>query len=105
MTSNNLPIRICGVNDLPAEGQVREITAGDRSFCVARLHGKISVLDNECPHHGGPLGEGTIENGLVVCPWHAYGFDVSTGACLEGDAPAVKTFPVSVAGDDVLVQL
>jgi nitrite reductase (NADH) small subunit len=105
MTSSDLPIRICGVNDLPAEGQVLEISAGGQSFCVARLNGKISALANECPHHGGPLGEGTIENGMVVCPWHAYGFDVNTGACLEGSAPSARVFPISIADNDVLVEL
>ena len=31
--------------------------------------------DNRCPHQGGPLGEGSIENGLLRCPWHGYDYD------------------------------
>jgi nitrite reductase (NADH) small subunit len=37
------------------------------------------VLDGVCPHEGGPLGEGIIEGSRVVCPWHAYAFDLRTG--------------------------
>ena len=56
-----------------AEGGVREVQAGKLTLCVAKLNGKIFALDNECPHDGGPLGEGELEDGKVVCPWHGYG--------------------------------
>jgi nitrite reductase (NADH) small subunit len=73
-------VRICSQSELPAEGNVREFTIDGRALCVARVNGEISVLDGICPHEGGPLGEGSIEGGKVVCPWHAYAFDVHTGA-------------------------
>lgn len=73
-------VRICSQSELPAAGEVREFIAGGRAFCVANIGGTISVLDGVCPHEGGPLGEGTIEEGRIVCPWHSYAFDASTGA-------------------------
>ncbi len=72
-------IRICSQSELPGAGEVREFAAEGRSFCVANLNGTISVLDGVCPHEGGPLGEGSIEDGRVVCPWHEYAFDLQTG--------------------------
>jgi nitrite reductase (NADH) small subunit len=72
-------VRICSQSELPGSGEVREFTAGGRAFCVANLNGTISVLDGVCPHEGGPLGEGSIEEGRVVCPWHGYAFDLRTG--------------------------
>jgi nitrite reductase (NADH) small subunit len=78
-------VRICSQAELPKAGEVSEFVVGGRALCVANVNGTISVLDGTCPHEGGPLGEGIIEGGRVVCPWHAYAFDVTTGAA-EGDA-------------------
>jgi len=80
-------VRVCAQSELPQRGLVVEISLQGRALCVANVDGAICVLDGTCPHEGGPLGEGTIENGRVVCPWHAYAFDVLTG---ETDDPSVK---------------
>ena len=73
-------VRICSQADLPAAGMVKEFTIEGRPLCVANLEGSICVLDGTCPHEGGPLGEGSIEGGKVVCPWHAFAFDLHTGS-------------------------
>ncbi len=96
-------VRICGVGELPLEGEVGEFQAGSLTLCVARMNGQVFALDNECPHHGGPLGQGRLEGGKVFCPWHAYAFDVKTGTC-SGEI-RVRTFEVTVAGEDVLVKV
>jgi nitrite reductase (NADH) small subunit len=76
-------VRICSQSELPAAGDVREFMVGSRAFCVANVEGAIAVLDGVCPHEGGPLGEGILEEGRVVCPWHGYAFDVRTGAAKQ----------------------
>jgi nitrite reductase (NADH) small subunit len=98
-------VRICGVGELPPEGGLREFKAGAQLLCVAVLNGKVRALDNACPHHGGPLGEGVLENGKVICPWHAYAFDLETGISADDPEERVRVFEVTVAGEDVLVQL
>jgi pyruvate oxidase len=57
------------------EGRVMTVTAAHRDFCLSHWQGKLSALDNKCPHQGGPLGEGSIENGLLRCPWHGWDFN------------------------------
>jgi nitrite reductase/ring-hydroxylating ferredoxin subunit len=81
-------IRICAQSELPQPGNVKEFTANGRALCVANLDGAISVLNGVCPHEEGPLGEGTIENGCVICPWHGYAFNLRTGEAT--DDPALK---------------
>jgi len=76
-------VRVCPASELPAEGEVGEFTVQGRSLCVARVDGAVAVLDGVCPHEGGPLGEGIVEDGRVVCPWHGYAFEVHTGASLQ----------------------
>jgi nitrite reductase (NADH) small subunit len=62
------------------------------------------ALDNVCPHRGGPLAEGFIEHGKIVCPWHQWEFDLATGQATHSPTKATS-FPLSVQGDDVLVEL
>jgi nitrite reductase (NADH) small subunit len=81
-------VRICSASEVPAEGRVSEITVEGRALCVAKVDGVVAVLDSYCPHDGGPLGEGMIEKGRVVCPWHGYAFDVRTG--LTANDPELK---------------
>src|SRR5580692_7415377 len=81
-------VRVCSASQLPRVGEVAEFTAQGRALCVANIDGVIAVLDGTCPHEGGPLGEGIIEQGRVVCPWHAFAFDVHTG--VEKDDPSLR---------------
>ncbi len=97
-------IRICAKGDLPRNGEAREFSAKEKVLCVANVDGVICALDNECPHRGGPLSEGLIEAGKVVCPWHAWAFDPATGATAESNE-TVAVYPVTVEGEDVLVGL
>ena len=70
------------------------------------VDGTYSAIDNTCTHVGGPLGEGDLVDDIVSCPWHGAAFNVTTGACTGGPAASdVKSFPVKVEGDDVLVEL
>ena len=70
--------------DVPAEGRVRSVTVDGRTVALARCGARLGALDNRCPHQGGPLGEGSIENGWLRCPWHGYDYDPLTGRPPEG---------------------
>ena len=69
-----------GPEDVPDEGRVRTVTVDGRSIALTRCGGRLGALENHCPHQGGPLGEGSIEQGLLRCPWHGYDYDPVTGA-------------------------
>jgi pyruvate oxidase len=47
------------------EGRVMTVTAGHKGICLTHYEGKYSALDNQCPHQKGPLGEGSIEDGVL----------------------------------------
>ena len=98
-------VRIGGAAELPAEGAAKEFLAAGRPVCVARIHGALSALDNECPHHGAPLSEGTIEDGRVVCPWHGWSFDPQTGKELRNPLGGATVYAIRVQGDDVLCEV
>ena len=98
-------IRIAAQSELPQPGDVREFTVNGRALCVANLDGALCVLDGTCPHEGGPLGEGTIEDGRVVCPWHGYAFDLRTGEASDDPTLGAEVFETRVENGELRAKL
>ncbi|NNE67802.1 MAG: Rieske 2Fe-2S domain-containing protein [Pyrinomonadaceae bacterium] len=88
--------------DLP-EGRVTSVTAGHQGLCISHFEGEFAALDNKCPHQGGPLGEGSIENGFLRCPWHGWDFHPTTGQSPGGFDDHLDRFEVEVREDGVYV--
>ena len=97
-------VRLCATSEVPAAGSVGEYSASGVDLCLANSDGKLSALANLCPHRSGPLGQGWIEDGKVLCPWHAWAFDCQTGECPEENSK-VNVFPLRLEGEDVLVEI
>lgn len=68
------------------ENSMRKATIEDASFVVVRQHQEVCALAHSCAHLGGPLSEGTLKDGSVVCPWHGSEFALKDGAVLNGPA-------------------
>jgi nitrite reductase/ring-hydroxylating ferredoxin subunit len=93
--------RVAGVDEL-ANGELKRVAVAGRILVLVRVNGGYGALDNRCPHMGGPLAEGSVENGLVVCPWHGREYDPLSGRC-DGYAESVQTYPIDVRADGVYV--
>lgn len=96
--------KLTSQSDLPAINEAKEFPCGDKMICVANVNGEISAMDNVCLHRGGPLGEGVIEDGKVICPWHGWAWDPKTG---EAQVPGAKVavYPVKIENGDVLLEV
>jgi nitrite reductase (NADH) small subunit len=95
---------VCRVGDLsPRRG--RQVVVGDRELAVFLVDGEVRVYDGLCPHLQGPLGEGYIEDGCLECPWHAWRFDLRTGAGLVNPNLRLQPFPSRIDNGDVVVDL
>ena len=86
-------------------GEGRVVEADGKDLALFNVDGAYYALDNACSHRGGPLGEGDLEGTTVVCPWHAWRWDVKTGANVNNPAVKMACFPVSVDGGSVYVEL
>jgi len=75
-------------------GRVTTVVAAGRAVCIARTEAGYGALDNRCPHQGGPLGDGQIENGFVICPWHGYEYHPCTGTPPAGFADGATAYAV-----------
>jgi nitrite reductase/ring-hydroxylating ferredoxin subunit len=98
-------IKIAAKSELPTLGKVKEIFAAGKMLCVSNVDGEIWIMENTCPHWGGPLGQGTIENGKIVCPWHGWQFDPRTGETPRNPNVRLSTKQASIEGEDVFVEL
>jgi pyruvate oxidase len=101
-TSGIIWEKVLEPDELP-EGSVRPVTCHLATVCLTRFEGKYAALDNRCPHQGGPLGEGSIENGWLRCPWHGWDFHPTTGKPPGGFDDGVPTYAVEERPDGIYV--
>ncbi len=98
-------LKIASRSELPKDGETREFHAGDKVICVASVDGTLSAMDNVCLHRGGPLGQGVVMDGKIICPWHGWQWDPKTGEAAHSPATKVAVYPIKLDGDDVLVEI
>ena len=98
-------MKACNLTDVPEEGAIRVELAG-RPVCIARSMGEVFAISDICSHADVSLSEGDVEDGKIECWLHGSLFDLRTGepSGLPATRP-VPTYPVTVEGDDVLVQM
>ena len=91
----------CGsVDDIPT-GEGRAYALDGEQVAVFRLRdGSLRAVSAVCPHKGGPIADGQIDDRVVLCPLHLNAFDLATGEC-QTAAHTLRTYPVTV--DDGLI--
>ena len=92
------------IGDIPV-GEGRVVDAGGKTLALFNVGGTYHAIDNICSHRGGPLGEGDLDGTIVACPWHAWRWDVTTGANANNPAVSVACFPVTVEQGEIFVEL
>ena len=83
---------------------MQSMTNGE-SYAICNVRGEIHALEGTCPHAGGPLGEGALHGGTLVCPWHGWEYDCISGENTMDPDTKLTKYAVTVRGDDILVDL
>ena len=86
-------------------GKALVVESDGRTIELFNADGRIFGMDNICPHRGGPLGEGSVDCAQVTCPWHAWTFDLKTGACDQDETFKQKTFQVKIEGGELFLDI
>jgi nitrite reductase (NADH) small subunit len=97
-------VKLTTQSELPPANQAKEFPCGDKTICIANVQGSYSAMDNHCLHRGGPLGQGTIEKGKVVCPWHGWEWDPNTGEAEHNAQAKVAVYAIKIENGDVMVE-
>ncbi len=111
---------VATVNEIPP-GSSKVVPIGRHGVGVYNVNGTFYAIANYCPHEGGPLCAGRTrgrtvvdesvpgdsvmvrDNEFIYCPWHQWGFELATGTTAVKPEWSIRTYPVRVVGEDVLV--
>jgi len=94
--------KLADVKDIE-EGKSIIVQGPEYEIALFKIQGEIFALKNECPHMGGPLGEGDLENQIVTCPWHGWQFDVRTGGCENMPGDNATKIPIVVEKGEIFL--
>lgn len=98
-------IPVCSTSDVEPGGALR-VETGDRVLAVFNVDGTFYVTDDHCTHGPGSLSEGYLDGCIIECNFHNGAFDVRTGEVVSPPCMIpVRTYPVCVDGDRVLVEI
>ncbi|MBP1977522.1 nitrite reductase small subunit NirD [Cohnella thailandensis] len=97
---------IGGLSEFP-RGLGRQVRISDWDLAVFRTtDGALYALENRTPHpKGGPLAEGIVSGHYVYCPLRDWKIDLEDGEVQEPDTGRVRTFPVRIEDEAVLIGL
>lgn len=83
---------LCSLDEL-IEGKAKYVETAGHQLAVFLYNGQPHVIDNYCPHAGGSLAGGYIEDGCAVCPWHNWPFRLDNGELKGSAAVSVGVYP------------
>lgn len=88
-----------------AEGGTLGLQVGDAQVLLCRVGGVVHAVNGVCPHRGAFLAQGTLEGSEIVCPWHAWRFDVTTGDGVTNEMSRLQVLPARESDGRVMVDL
>ena len=97
-------MKVAAMSKLPLNS-VCEVTVDDEPYALCNSGGAIRALSGVCAHMGGPLGQGQLHDGRVVCPYHMWEFDCATGEYDYDPTLRAPTFDVKVENGEIFVQV
>jgi nitrite reductase (NADH) small subunit len=93
-------LRDLGSSAVIPAGEGRVFQVGSERVAVFRTrHGELFATQADCPHRGGPLADGIVGAGRVICPLHAFQFDLRTGEAVKNTCEPLRTYAVSESSD------
>jgi nitrite reductase/ring-hydroxylating ferredoxin subunit len=95
-------VDVCAAEDIP-DRRGRTVCLSGERVAIFRYDGKVSAVSNVCKHQNGPLGEGKVVGGCIVCPWHGYEYEPASGRAPAPFTERLATFSVRVIRGRVLV--
>src|SRR5438552_17590235 len=97
-------VTVCKVADVP-DGEARAFAVGNKLIAVFHNAGQFFAIEDICPHMGASLSGGSVQNGIVTCPWHAWRFRLADGAWADSPRIRIGCFPVRVTSGEIQIQL
>lgn len=98
-------VKVARTADIP-EGSAAAVDVNGAAIALFHRPDGWYAIEHTCPHSGGPLADGDVEDHIVTCPWHGSQFDIRSGALISPPAARpVRAFQVAIEGEDVTLDL
>lgn len=98
------------MGDFPV-GSIKEVSVQGKAYAISNVGGNLYATDGRCGHAGGMLSHGHLVGIVVTCPNHGAQYDITTGKSLKrpyvpfAKAPSLKTYRVTVDGENVTLEI
>lgn len=102
------PARSDGFHDIGSLIELRrlgrlEALVDGHELALFLIGEEVRCLDGLCPHQGSPLSQGNVANGILTCPSHGWSFHTSDGRPADDHDCPLRTYPVKIEGDRLLI--
>ncbi len=97
-------VKVARRDEVPP-GRGKTVNAEGVAVALFNVNGTFFAISNTCVHRGGPLGKGVLDGRLVICPWHAWAYDVTTGQSDANPDLRVARYEAKVEDGQVLVKV
>ncbi len=97
-------VKVVSASELKPGGCM-EAMVGGTPVALFNVGGAFHALSNLCVHRGGPLGQGVLDGQVVLCPWHAWTYDVTTGVSTVNPDLKVARYETKLEDGDVFVRV
>lgn len=98
-------VKVAGAQEV-APGAARQIEVEGKSIALFNIEGRFYAIEAWCYHMGAPLVESEYRGGSrIVCPWHGWEFDLTTGCYTRDKTRRLQVFPVKVEGEHILIEI
>lgn len=98
-------VTVAKLDEVP-EGTSKAFTIGQKTVAIFHQPGGVwNAIDDYCPHMGASLAEGTLQDGVVECPWHSWQFRLKDGTWVNSPKLKIGCYEVRVLGDELQVKL
>ena len=98
--------KIATQDQLQPSGQLCVEVEGQH-VALFRVEGSLYAIENNCPHMGGKLAEGQLQDHIIICPLHSWEFDIRDGRCIapawHPKAKPLDHYAVTLEGEDIFV--
>ena len=97
-------IKMARLSELPPGTMIeKQILA--RKVAVVNDDGHVYGIQSECAHMRASLAKGRVDDGVVICPWHGWRYDLRSGECLTDPQFSLRKYEVEIVGDDIYLLL
>lgn len=81
------------------DGRPLRVQVKGQQVVLVREGGQVHAMGATCSHYGGPLDEGDVDDGCLVCPWHGSRFRLDDGSVARGPATSPqRSYEVRTSG-------